>query len=49
MQLVDHDGNTVAEGDVGEIQIRGHNVMKGYGTARTPPRTPSTPRLLPDR
>ena len=30
MRLVDDDGNAVAAGDVGEIQIRGHNVMKGY-------------------
>ena len=30
MQLVDDDGNTVAEGDVGEIQIRGQNVINGY-------------------
>ena len=30
MRLVDDAGNPVAEGDVGEIQIRGHNVMKGY-------------------
>ena len=30
MRLVDDDGSAVAEDDVGEIQIRGHNVMKGY-------------------
>ena len=30
MRLVDDAGNPVAERDVGEIQIRGHNVMKGY-------------------
>ena len=30
MRLVDDAGNAVAEDDVGEIQIRGHNVMKGY-------------------
>jgi long-chain acyl-CoA synthetase len=30
MRLVDDAANPVAEGDVGEIQIRGHNVMKGY-------------------
>jgi long-chain acyl-CoA synthetase len=31
MKLVDDDGNDVAEGEeVGEIAIRGHNVMKGY-------------------
>ena len=30
MQVWDDDGNEVAQGDVGEIVIRGHNVMKGY-------------------
>src|SRR3954471_17469038 len=30
MKLVDDDGNDVAQGDVGEIVIKGHNVMKGY-------------------
>jgi len=30
MKLVDDDGNDSPEGDVGEIAIRGHNVMKGY-------------------
>jgi long-chain acyl-CoA synthetase len=30
MKVVDDDGNDVAQGDVGEIVIRGHNVMKGY-------------------
>jgi long-chain acyl-CoA synthetase len=30
MKLVDEDDNEVAEGEVGEIVIRGHNVMKGY-------------------
>jgi long-chain acyl-CoA synthetase len=30
MKLVDDDGNDVAPGAVGEIVIRGHNVMKGY-------------------
>ena len=30
MRLVDEAANPVAERDVGEIQIRGHNVMKGY-------------------
>ncbi len=30
MQVVDEDGNEVAQGEVGEIVIRGHNVMKGY-------------------
>jgi long-chain acyl-CoA synthetase len=30
MQVVDGDGTPVAAGEVGEIAIRGHNVMKGY-------------------
>jgi long-chain acyl-CoA synthetase len=30
MRLVDPDGNEVAPGEVGEVAIRGHNVMKGY-------------------
>jgi long-chain acyl-CoA synthetase len=30
MRVVDVDGNDVAVGEVGEIVIRGHNVMKGY-------------------
>src|SRR4051795_3491889 len=30
MKVVDDDGKEVAQGEVGEIAIRGHNVMKGY-------------------
>ena len=30
MKLVDDDGNDVEVGDVGEIVIKGHNIMKGY-------------------
>ena len=30
MKVVDDDGNDVADGEVGEIVIKGHNVMKGY-------------------
>jgi long-chain acyl-CoA synthetase len=30
MRLVDSDGKDVPPGEVGEIAIRGHNVMKGY-------------------
>ncbi|AYE94637.1 long-chain fatty acid--CoA ligase [Mycobacterium paragordonae] len=30
MRVVDLNGAEVARGDTGEIQIRGHNVMKGY-------------------
>jgi long-chain acyl-CoA synthetase len=30
MRVVDEDGNEVEPGEVGEVVIRGHNVMKGY-------------------
>ncbi len=30
LRLVDHTGTAVARGEVGEICIHGHNVMKGY-------------------
>jgi long-chain acyl-CoA synthetase len=30
MKVVDEDGKEMAQGEVGEIVIRGHNVMKGY-------------------
>ena len=30
MRLVDSEGNDVPPGEIGEIAIRGHNVMKGY-------------------
>ena len=30
MQVVDEDDKPVARGEVGEIVIRGHNIMKGY-------------------
>jgi long-chain acyl-CoA synthetase len=30
MKVFDEDGNEVAPGEVGEVVIRGHNIMKGY-------------------
>jgi long-chain acyl-CoA synthetase len=30
MKLVDDDGNDVPQGEIGEIVIKGHNIMKGY-------------------
>jgi long-chain acyl-CoA synthetase len=30
MRVVDEDDNEVAQGEIGEIVIRGHNIMKGY-------------------
>jgi len=30
MKVIDDDGNEVDQGEVGEIAIKGHNVMKGY-------------------
>jgi len=30
LRLVDNDGQTVPAGEIGEIAIKGHNVMKGY-------------------
>ncbi len=30
MKVVDDDGDDVAQGEVGEIVIKGHNIMKGY-------------------
>ena len=30
MKVVDDEGNDVAQGEIGEIVIRGHNIMKGY-------------------
>jgi long-chain acyl-CoA synthetase len=43
MRLVDDDGGDVAAGDVGEIAIRGENVMKGYWN-----RPEDTAKAIPD-
>jgi long-chain acyl-CoA synthetase len=43
MRLVDGEGNDVPEGHVGEIAIRGHNLMKGYWN-----RPEATAEAVPD-
>ncbi|NEK85235.1 long-chain fatty acid--CoA ligase [Blastococcus saxobsidens] len=43
MRLVDDDGNDVAAGEVGEIAIRGENVMQGYWG-----RAEETAKAIPD-
>src|SRR6059036_1206681 len=43
MRLVDDDGKDVAAGEVGEIAIRGENVMKGYWQ-----RPEETAKAIPD-
>ncbi|MFD0075848.1 long-chain fatty acid--CoA ligase [Streptomyces sp. NPDC127166] len=42
MRVVDRDGKEVPDGEVGELVIRGHNVMKGYW--RRPEATAETVR-----
>jgi long-chain acyl-CoA synthetase len=43
MRLVDLEGNEVAPGEIGEIAIRGENVMKGYWN-----RPQATAEAIPD-
>jgi long-chain acyl-CoA synthetase len=43
MRVVDEQGNEVPQGEVGEIAIRGHNVMKGYWR-----RPEETTKAIPD-
>jgi long-chain acyl-CoA synthetase len=43
LRLVDEDGKDVPPGEVGEIAIRGHNVMKGYWR-----RPDATAEAIPD-
>ncbi|MEN9934644.1 MAG: hypothetical protein RLZZ387_1223 [Chloroflexota bacterium] len=51
MRVVDAEGREVAAGELGEIVICGHNVMKGYCARRLRPRPSaaggSTPAILP--
>jgi long-chain acyl-CoA synthetase len=43
MRLLDDDGRDVAAGEVGEIAIRGHNIMRGYHN-----RPDATREAIPD-
>ena len=49
MKLVDEDGDEVAPGEVGEIAIRGHNVMKGYWSRPEATAEAIARRLVPHR
>ena len=49
MKLVDDDGKDVEQGEVGEIAIKGENVMKGYWGTRGRDRGGDPGRLVPLR
>ena len=49
MRIVDENDAEVARGEVGEIVIRGHNIMKGYWDAPGRDRRGDPRRLVPQR
>ena len=49
MRVVDADGDEVADGDIGEFVIRGHNVMRGYWSKPEATAGVSSRRLVPQR
>ena len=49
MRVQDNEGKPVPQGEVGEIAIRGHNVMKGYWRRPTETAEAMVGRLVPHR
>ena len=49
MKVVDDDGNEVEQGEVGEIAIKGENVMKGYWERADDTAAGDQGRLVPQR